>query len=262
MKTIGFIGTGYMGGALASAASRSGMDIKILLSNRSREKAEKLAEQINGEVTDNATIAREAEYIFLGVKPQILQGMFEGIEDILKERKDNYVIVSMVAGKDLAFLKKMFFDHPIIRISPNMPVLVGSGLSQYVFSDDVSKEDQEFFLKLMAPTGKLIPNDEHYMGAVSGVTGCGPAFAAMFIEALADGAVRCGVGRKDAYIYAAEMLKGTADLYLESGQHPGAIKDSVCSPAGLTIEGVRVLEKLGFRSAVIEALIATFEKRV
>ncbi|MBO7677995.1 MAG: pyrroline-5-carboxylate reductase [Erysipelotrichaceae bacterium] len=262
MKTIGFIGTGYMGGALATAACKSGLDTRILLANRSKEKAEKLAKEIGGEVVDNAAVAKEADYIFLGVKPQILQGMFEKIEDILKERKDDYVIVSMVAGKDIAFLKKMFFNHPIIRISPNMPVLVGSGLSQYVFSDDVSTKDREFFLKLMEPTGVLIQNDEHYMSGVSGVTGCGPAFAAMFIEALADGAVACGVGRKDAYIYAAEMLKGTADLYLKSGQHPGAIKDSVCSPAGLTIEGVRVLERLGFRSAVIEALIATFEKRV
>ncbi len=261
MKKIGFIGTGYMGGALARAAAKSGLDIRLLLANRTKEKAEKLAGEIGGEAVDNRTVAKEADYIFLGVKPQMLQGMFEGIEDVLKERKDDYVVVSMVAGKDLAFLKKMFFGHPVIRIAPNMPVQVGSGLSQYIFSDDVSEEDREFFLKLMAPTGKLISNDEHYMAAVGGVTGCAPAFAAMFIEALGDAAVECGVSRKDAYMYAAEMMKGTADLYLKSGQHPGAIKDSVCSPAGLTIEGVRVLERRGFRSAIIEALIATYEKR-
>ena len=262
MKTIGFIGTGHMGGALATAASKSGMDVRILLANRTREKAEKLAQEIGGEVCDNRTVAQEADYLFLGVKPQMLQGMFEGIRDVLEKRKDDYVIVSMIAGKDLAFLKEMFYQHPIIRISPNMPVLVGSGLSQYIFSDDVSEEDRAFFLKLMEPTGMLISNDEHYMSAVGGVTGCAPAFVAMFIEALADGAVQCGVSRKDAYEYAAEMMKGTADLYLKSGQHPGAIKDSVCSPAGITIEGVRVLERMGFRSAVIEAMIATYEKRV
>ena len=262
MKTIGFIGTGFMGSALATAAYNSGMETRILLANRHKEKAKALQNKIGGEVCDNETIARQADYIFLGVKPQILPVMYEGIKDILKERKDDYIIVSMVAGKDIAFLKEMFFDHPVIRIMPNMPVSVGSGLSLYTFSEDVKKEDREFFLKLMEASGTLLESDEHLMPAVGSVTGCGPAFAAMFIEALADGAVQCGVGRKDAYVYAAEMMKGTAELYLKTKQHPGAIKDSVCSPAGLTIEGVRTLEKLGFRSALIEALIATFEKRV
>ena len=262
MKTIGFIGTGYMGGALAAAASKSELDVNILLANRTKKKAQALCDQIGGTVCDNETIAQKADYIFLGVKPQILPEMYEGIKDILKERKDDYIIVSMIAGKDTPELKKLFFDHPVIRIMPNMPVSVGSGLSLYHFSDDVKEEDRDFFLKLMAASGTLLESEEKYMPAIGGVTGCGPAFAAMFIEALADGAVECGVGRKDAYVYAAEMMKGTAELYLKSKQHPGAIKDSVCSPAGLTIEGVRTLEKLGFRSAVIEALIATFEKRV
>lgn len=261
MKKIGFIGTGYMGGALATAASKSGLDIEILLANRHKEKAEALREQIGGTVTDNKTVAKEADYIFLGVKPQILETVYQDIKDVLEHRTDRYVIVSMIAGKELPFLKDMFGSKPIIRIMPNMPVIVGSGLSQYVFNEEVNEEEKDFFLKLMAPSGVLMQNEEHYMASVGGVTGCGPAFAAMFIEALADGAVVCGVSRKDAYVYAAEMMKGTADLYLKSGQHPGAIKDSVCSPAGLTIEGVRVLEEKGFRSALIEALIATYVKR-
>lgn len=261
MKTIGFIGTGYMGGALATAASKSACDIRLLLANRSREKAEKLAAQIGGEVTDNQTVAREADYIFLGVKPQILQTMYEGIRDVLKERKDRYVIVSMIAGKDIALLEEMFDGAPVIRFMPNMPVTVGSGLSFYAFSDKVSEEEKAFFLELMKQSGALHESDEHYMMALGGVSGCAPAFAAMFLEALADGAVTCGVSRKDAYVYAAEMLKGTAELYLMNRDHPGAIKDSVCSPAGLTIEGVRVLEQRAFRSAVIDALVATFEKR-
>ena len=262
MKTIGFIGTGYMGGALATAASKSECDIRILLANRTKQKAEELAEKIGGQVCNNETVAKQADYIFLGVKPQILQVMFEGINDTLKQRKDRYVIVSMIAGKDIPFLENMFGNVPIIRFMPNMPVTVGSGLSFYAFSKEVKEEEKEFFLKLMAASGQLHESDEHYMAAVGGVSGCAPAFTAMFLEALADGAVTCGVSRKDAYVYAAEMLKGTADLYLINREHPGAIKDSVCSPAGLTIEGVRVLEQRAFRSAVIDALVETFKKRV
>ena len=262
MKKIGFIGTGYMGGALAKAAVKSSCDIELLLANRTKQKAEELASKIGGTVTDNRSVAKEADYIFLGVKPQILPVMFEGIKDVIEERKDRYVIVSMIAGKSIGFLQEMFHGAPVIRFMPNMPVTVGSGLSFYAFSDNVAEEEKEFFLELMKASGTMHESDEHYMAAVGGVSGCAPAFTAMFLEALADGAVTCGVSRKDAYVYAAEMLKGTADLYLIEREHPGAIKDSVCSPAGLTIEGVRVLEQRAFRSAVIDALVETFKKRV
>ena len=261
MNTIGFIGTGNMGGALAAAAARSEKEYRLLLSNRTREKAEELSSKIGGEVTDNKTIAREADYIFLGVKPQYLNDVYEQIKDVLKERNDSYVIVSMMAGKTIPVLKEMFDDHPIIRIMPNMPVTIGKGLSFVSFSDDVSEEDKKYFFELMGPSGVLKEVSENYMTCAGGISGCGPAFAAMFMEGLADGAVACGVARKDAYEFAAEMMKGTADLYLETLQHPGAIKDSVCSPAGSTIQGVRVLEERGFRAALTDALIATFEKK-
>ena len=120
MKTIGFIGTGNMGGALATAAYKSGSADRILLANRTRKKAEDLAKEINGTVCDNETVAKEAEYIFLGVKPQFLDEMFEGIKDILKNRKDRCIIVSMVAGQKIPQLKERFFDLPVIRILPNM----------------------------------------------------------------------------------------------------------------------------------------------
>ncbi len=150
MKKIGFIGTGYMGGALATAASKSGLDIEILLANRHKEKAEALRKQIGGTVTDNKTVAKEADYIFLGVKPQILETVYQDIKDVLEHRTDRCVIVSMIAGKELPFLKDMFGSKPIIRIMPNMPVIVGSGLSQYVFNEEVNEEEKDFFLKLMA----------------------------------------------------------------------------------------------------------------
>ena len=255
MKTIGFIGTGNMGGALATAAFKSGLADRILLANRTRKKAEDLAKEINGTVCDNETVAKEAEYIFLGVKPQFLDEMFEGIKDILKNRKDRCIIVSMVAGQKIPQLKERFFDLPVIRILPNIPTKTGDGFSFYGFSDDVTVEERDYFLKLMAPSGILVEASEKEMGCASSLTGCGPAFTAMYLEALADAAVACGVPRKYAYIYGAQMLEGTAKYLLKTNIHPGELKDSVCSPAGSTIQGVRVLEEKGFRAAVIDALI-------
>lgn len=261
MTTIGFIGTGNMGGALAKAASKSGLADKILLANRTRAKAELLAEEISGTVCDNNTVAREADYIFLGVKPQFLADVYEGIREELKQRKTRYIIVSMIAGRNHEALRELLGDVPIIRTSPNMPTIVGSGSTLYMANELVTEEEKEYFHNLMKPSGSLEEADEYTMAAADGVKGCGPAFAAMFVEALADGAVACGLPRKKAYVYAAEMLKGTADMLLETRMHPGALKDSVCSPAGSTIQGVRVLEERNFRAAVMDAVIATFEKK-
>ncbi len=262
MTTIGFIGTGNMGSALAKAAVKSGLADRILLANRTREKAEKLREELGtGEVCDNETVVREADYIFLGVKPHLLNGVMEPLWDILDSRTDRYIIVSMVAGRDVETLSKMFKGAPIIRANPNIPTAVGSGILLYHVSDNVREEEKKYFHDLMAPAGLLEEQDEWTMKCAGGVMGCGPAFAAMFVEALSDGAVACGLPRKEAFRYAAEMLKGTADVILQTGKHPGEIKDSVCSPAGSTIQGVRVLEERNFRAAVMDAVIVTFEKK-
>lgn len=261
MTAIGFIGTGNMGGALARAAAKSSLAGRLLLANRTAAKAEKLAAEIGGEVCDNNTVAREADWIFLGVKPQFLAGMLEGIIDDLKQRKDRYVVVSMIAGRNLEALKQLLGDVPIIRTTPNMPALVGSGTTLFAANDKVTDKEKKFFLKLLEASGLVEEADENTMAAAGGVKGCGPAFTAMFVEALADGAVACGLPRDKAIRYAAQMLKGTADMLLQTDMHPGAIKDSVCSPAGSTIQGVRVLEENNFRGAVMDAVIATFEKK-
>ena len=262
MTTIGFIGTGNMGSAIALAAAKSHKADRILLANRTREKAEKLAEEINGEVCDNKTIAREADYIFLAVKPQMLKEMYEQLDGVLAERKSHYVVVSLIAGRDLVQLSELLGNVPIIRVAPNMPAIVGSGISLYAANQLVSAEEKKVFEELMKYSGLVEETDEHTMVCANGVMGCGPAFAAMFVEALADGAVACGLPRNKAIRYAAEMLKGTADVLLMTDQHPGTLKDSVCSPAGSTIQGVRVLEESSFRAAVMNAVIATFEKKL
>ena len=261
MTVIGFIGTGNMGGALAKAAFRSHEADTILLANRTREKAEKLAAEINSTVCDNRTVASQSHYIFLGVKPQMLTDVYNEISEALKQREDRYVIVSMLAGKSLDTLKSLFGNVPIIRVAPNMPAIVGSGLTLFTANKLVTPLEKDYFTKLMAPSGTVEETDEGTLVTSDGVKGCGPAFAAMFVEGLADGAVACGLPRAKAIKYAAEMMKGTAEMLLETGMHPGQLKDSVCSPGGSTIQGVRKLEENGFRAALIDAVIATFEKK-
>ena len=260
MPVVGFIGTGNMGGALARGAAKSGLAERLLLANRSPEKARRLAEELGAEVVDNRRAAAEAELLFLGVKPQMLAEMAAGIRDVLDARQDRFVIVSMCAGKDLRTLEELLGERPIIRIMPNIPVAVGSGVTLFSASEQVTAEDKNLLKALLGASGLVSELDEHLMEAASGVTGCGPAFAAMFVEALADGAVACGLPRTLALAYAAQMLKGSAELLLETGEHPASLKDRVCSPAGSTIQGVRRLEEGGFRAAVMDAVIATFEK--
>ena len=258
--TVGFIGTGNMGSALARAAAKSGAADRILLSNRTHEKALRLAEEIGAEAADNRTVAQRSDVLFLAVKPQMLEEMLSGIMDVLQERKERFLIVSMVAGKDVATLKSLFGSIPVIRIMPNIPVAVGGGVTLFTSRDDVTAEEKECLKKLLKTSGEVTEIDEKLLDAATGITGCGPAYAAMFIEALADGAVACGLPRRQAIDFAAQMVSGTAKLLLETGEHPDVLKDRVCSPGGSTIQGVRRLEKDAFRSSVMNAVIAAYEK--
>ena len=142
------------------------------------------------------------------------------------------------------------------------PAAVGEGVIFYACSGNCGKAQQEAFLRYMAPAGKLFPLAEELHAAGSAVAGCGPAFAAIFLESMADGGVACGLPRASAIQYAAQMMLGTAKMVLETGQHPGVLKDSVCSPAGSTIQGVRTLEERGMRAAVLDAVTVAYEKNV
>ena len=182
MMKIGFIGTGNMGGALASAAARSG-EVEVLLANRTKAKAETLAERIGAVVSSNEIIAREADHIFLGVKPQMIVDVLKGIAPALKERKSAPVLISMVTGPDIARIQELAGgDYPVIRIMPNMPAAVGEGVIFYACSGNCGKAQQEAFLRYMAPAGKLFPLAEELHAAGSAVAGCGPDFAAIFSE--------------------------------------------------------------------------------
>ena len=201
--TFGFIGTGNMGGALACAAAKSVAPERIVLSNRTMAKAERLAQQLGcrvGSVRDAAMCT----YIFLGVKPQMMAGVLNEIAPMLAARTDEFVLISMAAGLTMAQIREMAGDnYPVIRIMPNTPVAVGSGVILYDFTENVRFEMLDEFLACQSKAGFLDPLPEHLIDAGSAVAGCGPAFVCLFLEALADGGVACGLPREKAMEYAA-----------------------------------------------------------
>ena len=258
---FGFIGTGNMGGALARAARRKLAGEDLLLANRTRAKAEALAEELGAPLSNNRTIAGNADYIFLGVKPQVMGELLAEIGPELGARKDRFVLVTMAAGLTIAGIQSMAGgDYPVLRVMPNTPCSIGEGMVLYAPGPGVTEGETQAFLEAMAGAGRFARIPEGLMDAGSAVAGCGPAFVDLFVEALADGGVACGLPRAQALEFAAQMVAGSARLILESGKHPGALKDAVCSPGGTTIQGVRKLEEAGFRGAVMEAVIAAFEK--
>ena len=259
-ERIGFIGTGNMGTAVAKAMAASLRGSEMYFSNRTPEKAERLAYEVSGIATSNETIARTCDLIVLGVKPQMMQQVLDGISYALRMRKDSFVLATMAAGLSCKDIRSMVNgEYPVIRFMPNTPCAIGAGVVQYC-GVGVSKQELAEFAALMAPAGLVDRVDETLIDAASAVSGCGPAFAYLFMEALADGGVACGLPRAKAQAYAAQMVAGAAKMVLESGTHPGALKDAVCSPGGTTIQGVRTLEERGFRAAAMDAVIAAYEK--
>ena len=259
--TIGFIGTGNMGGALAVSAAKVLSGGQIYLANRTAAKAEALAAQIGAVATDNDAIAVDCDYIFLGVKPQMMGELLDSLRLLLAARKTPCVLVTMAASLTIDAIRTMAgISCPVIRIMPNVACRVGQGLTLYACSEDVTAAQKQEFLHILSASGRLEELEERLIDAGSAVAGCGGAFACLFMEALADGGVTCGLPRDKAMRYAQQMLLGAAALALETGEHPAVLKDAICSPGGTTIAGVRALEQGGFRSASMEAVIAAYER--
>jgi len=245
-----------MGGALARALAKTTQN--ILLSDPSPA-AQTLAEELGCTYSDNNTAAQNCQRLFLGLKPQVLAKVVAPIAPILAQRKP--LIITMAAGMEIAQIESILGAHlPIIRIMPNTPVAVGKGMILYCCNDLVDDETLADFLNDMQYAGRLDALDEHLIDAASALSGCGPAYMYMFIEALADGAVACGVPRAKAMEYAAATMAGAAEMVLVSGQHPGALKDSVCSPGGSTIAGVKALEQHSFRGAAMDCVAAAYQR--
>lgn len=258
---FGFIGTGNMGSALAEAVAKTQPAAEIGLANRTEAKAAALAERIGAKAVSVNRAAAEAKYLFLGVKPQMMADCLNGIREILAARQDRFILVTMAAGMTTEKISALAGgNYPVIRIMPNTPVSVGKGVVLMCCSDLVSGEEKEEFRSALAAAGIVDELEEKLIDAGSAVSGCGPAFAYMCIEALADGGVACGLPRAKAVLYASAMLEGAAALAQSSGKHPGELKDAVCSPGGSTIAGVHALEADGFRNALIDAVDAAYNR--
>lgn len=261
-ETVGVIGTGAMGGAVARLIAKAQPEKELFLSNRTREKAERLAAELSANVSTNEEIARGCGLIFLAVKPQMMPEVLSAIAPVLAGRKDRFVLVTMAAGLTCDTIQRLAGGpYPVIRMMPNTPITVGAGIITYCAAG-ATEEEVSAFTALLSGAGTLDPIPEHLIDAASAIAGCGPAFVDLFLEALADGAVACGIPRSKALLYAAQTVEGAAKIARETGEHPGRLKDVVCSPAGSTIQGVRALEKGGMRSAVMEAVIAAYEKNL
>ncbi len=258
--TVGFIGTGNMGGALARAAAKAVPVQNIYLYDRFTEKAEGLALELGCNVCDLNGVAK-CNYIFLGVKPQMIVEMFAELSPVLKTRSDDFVLVSMAAGVEMRRIQELAGEkYPVIRIMPNMPVSVGCGMIEYDTTENVSESQLAGFLKCMENAGVLDRLPEKLIDAGTSVASCGPAFAFLFIEALTEGGVACGLSKEQAELYAKQMLYGSAKLALESEMAPAALREAVCSPGGSTIEGIKTMWERELPQIVADAVKASYRR--
>jgi len=243
-----------MGGALLGAVSQLGEHTLYVLELNVKRRQEVC--EAYGAVAGNPIELGTSDAVFLGVKPQVLEATIASLPMLMGP-----LFISMAAGVSLEQLEGMLpAGAAIIRIMPNTSVAVGQGMILYAANRKVTEAQEQFFLSLLAKAGKVDKIDEKLIDAASAVSGCGPAYMYMFIEALADGAVACGLPRAKALLYAEQTMLGAATMALNSPKHPEQLKDEVCSPAGSTIEGVKALEQGGLRAACIDAVVAAYNR--
>ena len=254
--TYGFLGCGNMGGAIAARLSQSTKEITV--SDRSG-RAKALASELGIAYSDNIGVATNCDCIFLAVKPQMLQEVLMPLKPMLALRRP--LLVSMCAGLELAKVQELAgCSLPIIRIMPNTPTRVGLGVIPYCRNELVRDRMLAEWIVDMQPCGTLDPLEERLMDAASALSGSGPAYFYMMLDALADGAAACGMPKAKALDYAARTMAGAAQMYSETKQHPAALKDAVCSPGGSTLAGVAALEAAGFRAAAMDCVVAAYKK--
>lgn len=261
---IGFIGLGNMAEAMIRGLLRKKIVApeEICGADANAKLADARAAEfgIRSLGSDNLAVAKEADYLVLAVKPQFAA---EAIHSFRQGLSPDHaaVIISIMAGKSLEWIEEAFgAEQKIVRCMPNTAALVGEAITAVTPNALMTEEETKKALEIIGSFGRASIVPEHLMDAVVGVSGSAPAYVFMFIEAMADAAVEYGMPRKQAYEFAAQAVYGSAKLMLETGKHPGELKDMVCSPAGTTIAAVRVLEENGFRGTVMDAVEAAAER--
>ncbi|MBQ4176593.1 MAG: pyrroline-5-carboxylate reductase [Lachnospiraceae bacterium] len=259
MKT-GFIGCGNMASAIIGGILSSGISTPedLVASDSSPAARERIVKELKISSASNRETAMQSDILFLSVKPQFYPDVISEIADCVRPET---VIVTIAPGKTLAWLREQFGrDLKIVRTMPNTPAMVKEGMTGVCPNAQVTEEDLARVMAILESFGKAEVVPEHLLDVVTSVSGSSPAYVFVLIEAMADGAVADGMPRAQAYKFAAQAVLGSARMVLETGRHPGELKDMVCSPGGTTMEAVRVLEEKGFRSAVIEAEKACVKK--
>lgn len=254
MYKIGFIGAGAMAEAIVTGllAKQLCAADEIIMANRSQEKLQRLAEE-KGIIAakDNQEVLQAAEVVVLAVKPQQYQEIKTQLTGLLNEGQ---AVVSIMAGITLADLQECFGAMPIFRAMPNTPAKIGFGMTGLSDNGLATKEQREFVASIFAAVGQVLEIAENNMDALGALSGSGPAYCYELLEAMADGGVMLGLPRDAAYQLAAQTMLGAAQMLIQTGEHPGVLKDQVTSPGGTTIRGLKVMEKAGVRGIMMETI--------
>jgi pyrroline-5-carboxylate reductase len=260
-KRFGFIGSGKMGSALVRGIIRAGLATAadINASDIAAEAREKLSKELGVRVTEsNADVVNSSDVVVLAVYPQVLRLILPEIAPLVADR---HLIVSIAAGVTTRqLLDGLGASRRVVRVMPNTPALIGCGASAFCVAGAATERDAQFIGDLLAVIGRAWKVDEHHLDAVTGLSGSGPAYVFAIIEALSDGGVRMGLPRATATALAAQTVLGAAKMILDTGLHPGQLKDQVTSPGGTTIAGMHAMERGGIRAALMDAVQAATER--
>ena len=261
MKSIGFIGAGNMASAIIGGIVKSNLinPNKIIASALSDSTLERVSKSFGINTTKNSKeVVKNSDIVFVAVKPNVYDSVLEEVKDFITNDK---IIVTIAAGKTIESVENIIgCDKKIVRTMPNTPALVNEGMTAICPNKNINDDELNEVLSIFNSFGKSEIVKESLIDAVIGVSGSSPAYVFMFIEALADGAVRAGMPRQQAYKFASQSVMGSAKMVLESEKHPGELKDMVCSPGGTTIEAVAILEESNMRSSIIKAVTAAVDK--